>query len=235
MTHYHTVIFSSKGVLTIGFLTLLLLLTSCESESSDDVNQDKIFAMYSLDYSAEEDKSYAEAAFRFGNALGTALELENPAKIEFNGNMMQWVDLLAFYRKEIGGPLDSGTFVFTDGDLNEFTNSAVLAPSIALPNIDSIPSSSSYTLTWVGDPVAADEEITVTMDGLGESDYMLFKESAPGSTSIVLDKDDLQSIIGGEATIQIKRKVSYDLQQASSEGGMLSSTWKSEERTVRVY
>ena len=81
--------------------SLFVLTQACQkAEPSSDVNQDKIHQYLELYYNAAEDKTYAIAQFRFGNAIGTPLELSSATNIQVDGNAMTWNDAFNINRYE---------------------------------------------------------------------------------------------------------------------------------------
>ncbi len=138
------------------FLVLALipaLFISCNRENSDTVQQDLIYQTYTLVYNGSEDKTYARASYRFSNGLGTLLFLSGGATVQFNGQPMDWKNLLAYYELEFPGNLSAGVFEYSDADGNLFTNPISQVDSIAFPATFYQPNSKyggSYTLNWVG-------------------------------------------------------------------------------------
>ena len=91
-------------------LAFVLILSACAREESVNVNQDSIFVEYRLVYDGNQDKTFARATFRFGGATGTLLELSDPATITFDGEVLTWNPLLAYYEKEYAGVVNGGLF-----------------------------------------------------------------------------------------------------------------------------
>ncbi|HBH48606.1 MAG TPA: hypothetical protein DDX98_08195, partial [Bacteroidales bacterium] len=89
--------------LFIPFLILALLFVSCEREDSADVNQDRIYTIYSLVYEADQDITYARAWFQFGSAVGTLLELSEPSNVSFNDQRLSFQNAFAYYEKSLPG------------------------------------------------------------------------------------------------------------------------------------
>lgn len=209
-----------------AILSLPFLLFSCETQESVNVNQDSIFGEYRLVYEAASDKTSARATFRFGSATGTILELSDPAEVTTDGTLMNWRPVLAWYEAESASTDSSATFVYTDLDNNTFTNQVTLASEIDFPtSIDTIHQDAAYTLSWQGLPVATNESVIVTINGINEGDAKVFIQNSPATTEIVLDKDKLAGLGIGEATITIERYTIQDLQEGTSEGGLLWSRY----------
>ena len=213
---------------TISFFTFLSLVifSSCQRETSDNVNQDKIYTEYELFYNANEDKTYARAIFRFSNALGTNLELADGSEVRFEGDVLTWKPVFAYYEREYAGFKTSGTFVWDDLDGNSFSN-AISINEIQYPlGIDSIGRDAAFELTWDGAPLANDESVTVTVNGENEGDAKIFLTDNVGSNSIILDKDKLEGVGAGPGKIWMDRHYSPMLLQETSAGGKITGRYR---------
>ena len=144
------------------WLFALILLFSCAKDESKNVNQDSIYTIYDLFYSQSNDKTTAQATFRFGGAGGTLLMLNEPASATFNGDRLMYNSVTGVHKKEYSGMIDSGTFIYTDLDNNVFTNSTNAIEIIGFPAVDTISSAGAFTFQWVGKPVQANETISLT-------------------------------------------------------------------------
>lgn len=207
-------------ILIASLLIVGLGLQSCESEASDTVVQDRIFAEYELFYNANEDKTYARTTFHFGNLTGTRLELSNPSTITFNGEPLDWRPVLAYYELALPGRV-AGTFVWTDTDGNTFTNAASL-PTFAYSNPPStIVRDSATTLNWQ-EALAVNENVAVVVNGQNEADAQTFVTTTSGATSIILDRARLQNLGDGPGTVFLdRRRLPVNL-EATSAGAILT-------------
>lgn len=211
------------------------MLTSCNKEDSDSVDQDKIYASYVLEYNSNQDVTYARSNFHFSNAFGTKLELVPPAEITVDGDVIPFKQALAYYEKEYNGVKSSGNFKYVDVDENEFNNTVTMVPSIDFDGtLDTISRSSNYMLTWVGDPVQAGEVVTVTINGSGEGDAQVFTQAGVGATDINLTQDQLGNLGLEDATFFIRRAKNVAAQEVTSAGGNVISRYDGQTMTVYV-
>lgn len=216
---------------TIGILSLGVF-SSCNREDSSSVDQDKIWAEYELFYNANEDKTYARAKFRFSNALGTSLELNEAASITFDGEVLDWKPLLAYYEKDYAGNLTTGNFEYTDIDGSVFVNTVTI-PEIGYPvGLDTIPRDAAFEFTWTGTALAPDEEVALTINGVLEGDAQLFFQNDDGATSIILAKNQLEQLGAGEGSLWLDRSFKPDIDQATSAGGNLIGRYRPVNQTV---
>lgn len=210
----------------------MYIMTACDSENSDDVNQDRIFCEYELFYNANEDKTYARAVFKFGNILGTLLELSSPSEVRFNGDLLTFQPALAYYEKSYAGFVQSGTFVWKDTQGNEFTNTISITPIDFPASLDTIPRNAAYELFWVGDSLSANHSVILTANGVNEGDAQVFTQTQLNSKSIILPLNKLQLIAHGPGTLWFDRLYKPALQQQTSAGGMLTGRYRPINKTV---
>ncbi|UPT66668.1 MAG: hypothetical protein M0D57_19850 [Sphingobacteriales bacterium JAD_PAG50586_3] len=123
-------LFKTSAVVAVASLALL---TACNKEDSSSVDQSKIWLAHTVDYDANTGITTASAQFKFSNAVGTLLRLDDPANLKINGEDAEYVDAFAWYAKTYTGVKDSAVFVYTDHDDNIFTNTILVGRSIDLP------------------------------------------------------------------------------------------------------
>ena len=155
-----------------------IVVISCgDSEDSKDVNQDKIYTDYEVFYNANDDVTHAIARFRFGNPLGTILELKESsgASVTFEGDTLSYSKIWGGHHKEYAGNVTSGTFIYTNADGDVFTNSIPLGSSAEFPaDFTEIDVSSAQTLEWVGLPLAANDQLGIFVGTWTWGDDALF-------------------------------------------------------------
>jgi hypothetical protein len=215
-----------------GFLAALLLgifttITGCESEPSDSVDQDKIHVRYVLEYNANTDITQARVQFRFGNALGTILQLADGASIKFNGADLTWNSVLAYYVKEYTGLVSTGNFVYTDVNGTTFNNTASVPPAIAFPTITSVDINSAWELTWVGSAVAANENVWVSIEGTNTTGTGQIETTYNvGATSVIFALNKLQNLGTGHSIIFMDRNHELSTGQFTGAGGAIVGRYK---------
>lgn len=211
------------------------LIVSCAREDSDSVDQDKIYASYVLEYNTNNDITYARSNFHFSNALGTKLELVDPATITVDGETIPFKQGLAYYEKTFTGVKSSGDFVYTDVDGNVFSNTVTMVPTIDFSNLpDTLSRSSSFELQWIGDPVASDEVVTITINGSGEGDAKIFTQTGVGANSITLPATQLQDLGLENATFFIRRSKNVEAVEVTSAGGAVIARYDGASATVYI-
>jgi len=224
-----------KTLFYILFSAFLLIFVSCQRESSEDVNQDKIYTEYSLVYDANTDITYARALFKFSNITGTQLELKAPAEVKFDNDILAFNQTLAYYEKQYVGVKTGGTFTYKDLDNNTFTNTITGVKSIGFPTgLDSIHKSSSYQMVWVGDSLITGEGVTVTINGINEGDAQIFYTNSVNANSITFPLNKLQLLGTGSGTMFMQRDITKTLQQATSAGGYIKGVYKPANLPIQI-
>ena len=220
---------TNKSIL-MGMLLCFLALsfTSCIREESDTVDQDTIFTEYELFYNANEDKTYARATFKFSNVFGTKLELAQGSEVSFNGERLTFKALLAYYEKEYAGFVDNGTFTWTDLEGNVYSNSISVKSLEYGEGITTISRDAAFELSWNGDPLGEDENITVVVNGENELDAQTFITNDIDAQSIILDKDKLSRVGAGPGIIYLDWRYMPLLSEATSAGGLITGRYRPE-------
>ena len=215
-------------------LTAFFLFCSCERENSEDVNQDRIYTDFELFYNANHDITYARAVFRFGNALGTLLQLSEPSEVKFNDEILSFKPALAYYEKQFTGFVDSGSFEWKDTEGKIFVNS-ISVNTIDYPgDMDTISKSFAFELIWDGESLKENESVVIAMNGVIEGDAQIFTQNAVNSTSIILAKNQLEILGHGNATMWMDRTLGNILDQKTSAGGKISARYRPLNKTIYI-
>ena len=110
------------ALLSILFFTLLTSCNSNEIGNGNDVTPESIYFDYKIWGDEDHDNLTIKLQYRFGGKNGTTLAMENPAKVELDGELIP-VDSTklsgAFY--EIHKPIEkfSGEHIISFSDINE--------------------------------------------------------------------------------------------------------------------
>lgn len=214
-----------KNLLAILFFSVLMLF-SCSREDSSTVDQDRIFTEYELFYNANEDKTFARATFKFSNITGTKLELSQPSEVRFNGDVLTFNPVFAYYEKEYAGLLENGTFEWNDTNGEIYKNTIEIHPINYPDTIDIIKRSQSFELEWEGDALQLLELVTVTINGENEFDAQIFTTNDVNSQSIILSKAKLEKIGTGPGTLFMDRSYLPLIQESTSAGGILLGRYR---------
>ncbi|MEM6263436.1 MAG: hypothetical protein AAGI38_13065 [Bacteroidota bacterium] len=224
------------------FLLSSALLTSCDvdAEPSDMVDQNRIFADHELFYNSNQDITYARITFRFGNGTeGTPLELAGGSYAVFDGDTLQQtrnpVTNTTFYEKQISGPVLSGTFSWVDANGMQYDNT-ITYKTIDYPDslVQVIDRTQSVEIKWKGDPLAANEQVNLVLDGINGFNETITVQNNVGATSVILPLNQLTGIDPGQGQYIMDREFKPELVQATSAGGRMIARYRAKNQPVTV-
>lgn len=219
----------------LSFIVVSLLFSSCTSEESSDVSQDKIYADYELFYDKNEDKTYAIATFKFSNALGTLLKLTDPSEVKFNSDVIPFDSNFSYYRKEYAGLIPAGTFSFKDVDGKTYTNIATMAKVVTNPNVTEINRTGAFTYTWIGDKVTANAWIDfVIINTANPLNFQYFLQNSVNSENLILPVSQLNQLPVGQAYGRLDRVTETAATQATSAGGKVRGKYRALNQNITI-
>ena len=215
-------------------LTISLMLTSCEFEDAADVNQDRIFTRYKLFYDANEDITYAKTTLFLGNEGGTQLQSDK-ATITFNGEALDWNNILAFYEAKLPGYVSSGEFEYKDLDDNIFKNKVTIIP-IDFPDDQpkTLDRNKSYTIEWEGTALTEGELVSAVVIPNALQETKPFLETNTGADEIILGASQFKDINPGPGVIALDRVHGMELEEAPSAGGKLEGHYRAKNYEITI-
>lgn len=223
---------------TLTYLIIALIafsFTSCQKEESSSVAQDRIYTIYEVVYENDRDVTTVKAVFRFGNEAGTLLKLSTPSSVKFNNDQLNYDETFSYYHFEYAGQPKAGTFTWTDYEGKEYKNNFASLASAELPEtLTTLKKSESYSMSWVGTPLADKAWLTVTFNVNNSGVFKIFTQNATGASNILLDKQRLSEINDGNSKVAIHRYTDIPLTQKTSAGGRMTGTWVSASKTINV-
>ncbi len=207
-------------------IVVLFMITSCKTESSDDVEVSAIYQAYLYKFIKSDNKTLACAQFRDGGPLGNDVILNSPSSISINGDVLVHQNfpyaLYYHYYKELAGEVKVGTYVFTDKYSKSYTNIADLntLPVIDFPaGLDTISKAADFVFVWTGSALSAEESIELILASVDTS--MTYNAGPTGATSITVAQADLSFYKVGDINLYLKRSRTDDLQAATAKGGRI--------------
>ncbi|MDA3820100.1 MAG: hypothetical protein PF590_06560 [Candidatus Delongbacteria bacterium] len=218
-----------KCIILLALVTLtfsLIYLSSCNREDSIDVNQDRIYTLYEMNYDANAEKTIAKATFRMGGAYDSKIKLSDGSSVEFNGSELSFNGIYAYYTSEFAEWIDSGEFVFEDMDGNEYTNPVEMLYAEFPEELDTIVQGEPFQFYWDGDPLTVNEEIILTVDGPLDKDTKSFYVSEEGAEYIELSSTETATLSKGASILALERKYETESVDAPSVGGKIISEYK---------
>jgi len=218
-------------------VAIVLPFVACNVEDAADVNQDKIYTDYELFYDANTDKSTAVARFRFGDAIGTILQLMDTtsAYVTFNGDTLTYNWVWSAHTKEYAGLVSSGTFVYENLNGDVFTNTLPAFDTIAFaPDLDTIVRSQANTITWVGSPLAADQTVGIFVGSWTWGQDAAALQTNLGATNLILGLNDVSNLPVGPSTLYMDRATEREVAQGTEKGGRIRGKYRAPVRVVQV-
>lgn len=215
------------------FLIAVTVLFSCRKENSEKVNQDEIWADYRLIYNGDADQTYARASFKHEGEFGEALILSSKSEIKVNDKEPALMSGFRWYETIFSGVQSSVNFSYTDLDDNSFQNNISLAPSIEVPDVDSIFNDSTTYLTWVGDEIKTNETIWLVVFDSSITTVPVLQTDTIGNNSIALSTDSLNVLKSDSVTIHFERWFKQDVNSTTA-GGKAYGHYISPKKMVKV-
>lgn len=228
-----------RNLILLILALMTLQLQGCgTSEDSNDVNQDRIYTDYEVFYNSNDDKTHVIARFRFGNAFGTILELNESsgASVTYNGEKLAYSRFWGGHHREYAGNTAAGgSFVYTDTDGRRYTNTVPAGTSIEFPSgFDTIDKNNAQVLAWVGTPLAPNDQVGIFVGSWAWGDDALFWIDDDGATEIVLGANQMQNLALGTAEVFMDRWNAVDVVQGTAAGGRMRYKYRAANVVVTV-
>ena len=224
-----------KRITTLGIaMVSVLFFTACKKENSINIDQNRIYSNYEVEYDQHSNRTSVKATFRVDHNSGQKIELTYPSRVGFDGETMSYRKLMGQYDLNRPGNALSRSIIYYDIDGKEFSNSGQNMSGIDIPaGLNSISTGGNLFLPWVGGPIDSGETVRVTISG-SQSGSKSFTANQVGANYIILDQYKLQDLVAGTATIQIEREFSQSLSQSNLAGGRIKSTYKGRKVTINI-
>jgi hypothetical protein len=217
----------------LAFLSLTLW-SSCGLDGGENITPSQIYLDFDLLYDANEDITYARAAFLFGGRNGSLLELEEGASITLDGEPLVFNRVFSFYELNRTGFNQTGIFVYTDQNGQEYTNTATIVPIEFPDSVANITAGEDYALSWNGGPVAQNEAVFLSLV-LNDPIYTdrLWVQDSVGATRLTVPRD-LVSLPSIPVRLILDRNRNNPEVQAPAIGGSVSSNYRPVIEEVRI-
>jgi hypothetical protein len=107
-----------------------------------------------------------------------------------------------------------------------FNNTATIK-SVAFPETpDTIIKGQSYELSWVGDPLGAEEIVWIFVDGQMENDEITVYQTTPGATKAFFTAIQTNKLSVGTNTMVMHRRNNTEPQEATSAGAKCAGVYQ---------
>ncbi|MFN8699221.1 MAG: hypothetical protein ACK500_00060 [Flavobacteriales bacterium] len=214
---------------------IVLFLASCVTEDSSSVDQSRIWTNYTVEYNAAENLTKATAQFRFGNSVGTVLELSDPAEVSANGQNLIFNNVLAPYSYDFVGLVEPVAFTYSDTEGNVFNNSVNVPAPVTLPStVTEISKSQAFLLYWEGDALGPNEIMYVYIQEQNGTDIRLSFAADTGDEYITISTSELQDLNTGPANLRLERAFVTSSLIDPGAGGRINATYKSPVYAIQI-
>lgn len=218
-----------KTIYFIVTLFISTLLFSCTAEESASVDQTQIWTGYELFYDKNQNKTYAKAAFKFGNGLGTPLQLSEGSSVRFNNEVLPYNGVIAMYEKIYDGFINTGTFTFEDTEGNVYTNQVPEIVEIAWPDSSiTMQRGTDYVMSWIGTPLNNTEDVGSTIGSA------LFLQLNDNATSITYGGVQLNNLTVGPTIGVLDRYSLTAPTQAPDAGGLMTAKYRAQNKAIEI-
>ncbi|QCW98827.1 hypothetical protein FGM00_01335 [Aggregatimonas sangjinii] len=213
----------------IAIVIVFATLVGCETESSSDVSQNRIYTAYGVLYDQAQELTIVNATFSLGNYNGTRLALADGASVSFNGSEIPFLDGLGYYELKLPGFVQEGMFSYTDTNGVVYRNDINISPinfNAETPVI--IDRTKSFEIKWEGAAVGLGESsvvATVVPQNLGET--KIFTQNAQGAETVILTPDVLGQIENAQNGLLVLERFEVTTpDDATDAGGLLTARYR---------
>lgn len=229
-----TGIFSS-----LSAIALLGACTSNEIGESKDVSQDKIYQSYNIDQYGENNDVSITCQFRFSGKNGTTLVLNTPSKIAFDNETLK-VDSSAasgaYYatNKPAAGFFGIHHFEFTDINNKKWGNSFTFG-NFSLINTPAAASKTApLVIPFDAGKLSPGDHLELYTNNSDSSFSVAYTAGTDTGNAFVVPAEELKRQKSNSITLEAKACKSIALQQASTEGGVISVTQKTSAIRIKL-
>jgi hypothetical protein len=221
----------TTSALFFSIIALSFFFSSCSSNeigNSKDVNPETIYFDYQVTGEEGNDDITVMLQYRFGGENGTTLVLEEPSKVELDGQVIKTDSSRmtgAFYEvirpiKDFAG---KHSIVFTDINKKQYREEFSFQPVTLRTSIPAI---------------IERGDLVFELDGLNKEDYVrvLLNDTAFASNGInrvdtvkngrvMISKADLKNLVDGPVRLELYKEDEKPVKNGTYEGGKLSVSY----------
>jgi hypothetical protein len=206
---------------------ILVFLNACNEEEigdSKDVAQERIYQHYQVTYQEGEPNATVTAQYRFAGKNGTTLVLNEPGKVEFDGEKLK-VDsngMGAWYRvsRPVNAFYGNHRIVYTDIHNKKLENGFSFYPFKLEPAVPRIPKNKPYKISFITTPLQENDYVEInSVDG--DSSFSILHTGTDSGNSILIPAAVLQKQKQKSITFEVRLHRELPLQQQAPEGGKI--------------
>lgn len=217
-----TTFFISASTLTSIFL--LFACTSDEIRNIKDVDPDAVFFDYKIWAEERREDVTVNLQYRRGGKNGTALVLDEPSKVLFDGEQLKADSAkVTGYYYEIQRPFASfagkHTISFTDLNRKEYNEEFEFTPFTLEPNVPATMTRGDLVFTFKGLDSIDHLNVVLTDTSFTSADINDIDTVRNGR--LVISANRLSALINGPINLQFYKEVEKPVKSSTKEGGKL--------------
>lgn len=215
----------------IVLLCAALMCIGCVDDQLVAITDGKIYSKLSVRYDKNADQTYATAEFWSESPSGKRLIFNGNATLTFQDQLMDYRSADFTYFKELKTYYTSYTFRFVDVNNKIFTNTVTIAPiDFSIFQVtDTIDTSVPFSVTWDGNAVGNQENVTLRIEGVTAT------QDTAGKNRIAFTIENfsqLSAFKNKTVTMNLERSKSPGLTMDLGGGGFISMQYVSSTRSV---
>jgi hypothetical protein len=217
----------------VSLVGLMLIGCSTATESSDSVDQDKVHQSYFAKFSSENNRTSIHAGFRFGDGSGTTLRLVGKSNVTHNAFALKEVNMAGtFYQGDGAGFQADHAFTWVDTAGKQYVNRATIK-EIAFGAVTpaTLSRARGGEIPFIG-AIQPGETVKVVIHDQVRSLMEVVSSRHVGETKVVVETKDLTKFFDGKVTLKLERFDELPLQQGTSRGGGISTSYSTLTRDV---
>lgn len=238
-------------IFALGMVAALSSCGSNDTVSSEDVNENKIYQHYRVQYDADANSLSHFAQFTLGGSTGTTIKLASPSTVKVEDTSMELVDgdaqiisfIGTFYtlKQTTTEPNSEFTFQWTMSDGTTKTNKVELATAVAVKNIntnqeiDTTQDLNVEVTTEATTEVRCQISVTEDYDPESNENPSYGTSVEAQSKSCTFSSEDLAKLKKGNATLQVSHSVhQFSVAESTDEGGKRVSVYNSKKVAITL-
>lgn len=204
------------------------LCGACARDNSSNVNQQRVYTHYSLNYDMSSSKVEGVSRFNFGGSTGTYLQLDGNSNVTFNGEKMDMVNGAfndVYYTKTVSASAPAGTrefvMVYTDNNGKTFENKFLIVNLTLTSSPATAVISNGYEIAWSSPSVNEESEIQVTFTKNENTSISAYQKvpSKIASGTMLVSPEKLRELGAGTSSVKVCREIFYPSITAPEVGG----------------
>lgn len=217
----------SRTTFAISTLTSIFLLFSCTSDeirNIKDVDPDAVYFDYKIWAEETREDVTVNLQYRMGGKNGTALVLDAPSKVLFDGEQLQADSAkVTGHYYEIQRPFASfagkHTISFTDLNKKEYNEEFEFTPFTLEPNVPATVNRGDVVFTFKGLDSLDQLHVILTDTSFTSADINDIDTVRNGR--LVISANRLSALINGPINLQFYKEVEKPVKSSTKEGGKL--------------